>query len=178
MAIKGEKAEHRAGRALGMLRLGGLLACVWLSGCGATTASVSNPFHTSAAHAHVGQQVHLGSLWIATMSSVATQTSVEGQSAAGGETFLVVMAAFKNVSTSAQTLYTAATVVLQDAADHRYAQANVATTPAVDGIVGAGQTSAGPLYFQVPSTQRSFELAYQGLDAGDGTAVWDLTLPS
>jgi hypothetical protein len=151
---------------------------LWLAGCGSSTASVADPFHTNAPHAHVGDRVHLGSLWIATITGVSTSARVQGQAASGGNTYLVVTIAFQNATSSQQTLYTSAAMVLEDAGGRRYAQANLPSPPLLDGPVVAGKTATGPLVFEVPATQRRFQLAYQGVGSGDGTAVWDLALSS
>lgn len=157
---------------LGGLLFGGLLSLVACAG--PTMSHPSGPFDGVPRHAKVGELVHLGQTWIATITRVSTSAGQGDETPGGGDVYLILDMSFKNVTFGAQSLYTVGTLFLQDAAGRRYTQITTSFTTPPDGTVAAGATGAGTIAFVVPKSQRTFLLAY---DAGSaGHAIWDLAL--
>ena len=170
-------------RALPLLTLLFSLALVIMA-CGSTTdnAGVSTSGSSStttstAKHFKVGDQVKVGSTWVVTINSAQTHAATDLDQPKAGNTYLVIDATFKNVSSSEQDLSTLLQLSLKDATGQHYDETitTFASQPP-DGKVAAGDVSRGQVVYEVPTGQKSFTLAFTSDITSSGQVIWDISL--
>ncbi len=94
-----------------------------------------------------------------------------------GDTYLVIDASFKNVSSTEQDLSTLLQLSLKDATGQKYDETitTFAKQPP-DGKVAAGDIVRGQVVYEVPSAQKAFTLAFQSDIVSSGQVIWDIKL--
>lgn len=141
-----------------------------------TTGSTSSASSTTQ-HFKVGDQVKVGSTWVVTINSAQTHGATDVDQPKSGNTYLVIDASFKNVSSSEQNLSTLLQLSLKDSTGQKYDETitTFAQQPP-DGKVAAGDTNRGQVVFEVPSSQKSFTLAFESDIVSSGQVIWDINL--
>lgn len=152
--------------------------------CGSTTDNTgslttgSNSASTSTAkHFKVGQQVKVGNSWIVTINSAKTHAATDIDQPKAGDTYLVIDATFKNVSSAEQNLSTLLQVTLKDATGQSYDETitTFANQPP-DGKIAAGSVSRGQMVYEVPTSQKSYTLAFESDIVSSGQVIWDISI--
>jgi uncharacterized protein DUF4352 len=160
-----------------LLAVGGvIMACGSSSdNTGTSTTGDSGSSTSSAKHFQVGDQVKVGDTWVVTINSAKLHGPTEFDQPASGNTYLVVDATFKNVSSKEQTLSSALQMSLKDATGQTYEETIATfakTTP--DGKVEAGDLVRGQVVYEVPKAQKSFTFAFESDIVSSGQTIWDI----
>ena len=144
---------------------------------GSTTSGSSSSSTSTAKHFKVGDQVKVGSTWVVTINSAQPHGATDMDQPKSGNTYLVVDATFKNISSSEQDLSSLLQLSLKDSTGQKYDETvtTFAQQPP-DGKVAAGDVSRGQVVYEVPSAQKSFTLAFQSDITSSGDVVWDISL--
>lgn len=144
---------------------------------GSTTTSSTGASSSTSQHFKVGDQVKVGSTWVVTINSVQTHGPTEMDQPKSGDTYLVVDATFKNVSSSEQNLSTLLQLSLKDATGQKYDETiTTFAKSSPDGKVAAGDVARGDVVYEVPSAQKSFTLAFESDIVSSGQVVWDVNV--
>lgn len=155
-----------------------IMACGSTSANTGSNASGSSSTSTSTAkHFKVGDQVKVGSTWVVTINSVTTHGATDIDQPKSGDTYLVVDATFKNVSSSEQTLSTLIQMSVKDSTGQKYDNTitSFASQPP-DGKVEAGDVVRGQDVYEVPASQKSFTLSFESDVLSSGEVVWDINV--
>ncbi|HEX9035476.1 MAG TPA: DUF4352 domain-containing protein [Ktedonobacterales bacterium] len=156
---------------------GAIIACGGADNSGSTTSGGSSSSSSSAAHFKVGDQVKVGDTWVVTLNSVTTHGSTDIDQLNAGDTYLVLDMTFKNVSSQEQSLSSLLQLSLKDSTGQSYNETVTSFAKATpDGKVEAGGLSRGQLVFEVPSSQKSFTLAFEADITSGGQTIWDIKL--
>lgn len=144
---------------------------------GSTTTGTSATSTPAAKHFKVGQQVKVGSTWVVTVNSVTRHGATDMDQPKAGDTYLVVDATFKNISSAEQNLSTLLQVTLKDATGQSYDETitTFANQPP-DGKIAAGSVSRGQMVYETPTTQKSYTLAFESDIMSSGQVVWDISI--
>lgn len=155
-----------------------VLACGSTSANTGTTTTGSSAASTSSAkHFKVGDQVKVGSTWVVTVNSAQPHGATDMDQPKSGDTYLVIDASFKNVSSTEQDLSTLLQLSLKDATGQKYDETitTFAKQPP-DGKVAAGDIVRGQVVYEAPSAQKAFTLAFQSDIVSSGQVIWDIKL--
>lgn len=159
-----------------LLAIGGaIMACGSSSDNTGSITTGASTSSSSAKHFKVGDQVKIGDTWVVTVNSAKLHGATEFDQPKSGDTYLVIDASFKNVSSEEQELSSLLQMSLKDATGQKYTE-TIATfaksTP--DGKVAAGDILRGQLAFEVPKAQKSFTFAFESDIASSGQTIWDI----
>jgi hypothetical protein len=144
---------------------------------GTVTSGASSTSAAAAKHFKVGEQVKAGSTWVVTINSAKTHAGTDIDQPKSGDTYLVVDATFKNISSTEQDLSTLLQLSLKDSTGQKYTETitSFAQQPP-DGKVAAGDVARGQVVFEVPTAQKSFTLAFESDILSSGQIVWDISI--
>lgn len=144
---------------------------------GSVTTGSTSKTSSTAKHFKVGQQVKIGSTWIVTINSATTHAATEFDTPKAGDTYLVIDATFKNISSSEQNLSTLLQLSLKDSTGQSYDETitTFAKQPP-DGKVAAGDLNRGQIVYEVPKSQKTYTLAFEADIVSSGQVVWNITI--
>lgn len=141
-----------------------------------TAASTSTPTQQGIGHHQVGDTISTPR-WQVTINSASAYAGNANlfEVPAAGDTFLVVEGAFKNLTSTTQTLSTLQFFALQDAQGNIYTEAFFNSLTPPDGAIFAGDTARGKWGYEVPASLHAFVLIYSD-DAGQTTSIWEISI--
>lgn len=123
----------------------------------------------------VGDVVTVGTDWQVTVNSVKTSTGGDFDQPKTGDTFLEISVTMKNISAQEQDASSLIFWSLKDSTGQQYDEAVVTDAPSTpDGKVAAGDKLTGTLSYQVPLTQKQFELSFAPDPISTGQTIWKL----
>lgn len=156
---------------------GVIMACGASSDNSGSVTTGGSSSSSSSQHFKVGQQVKVGSTWVVTVNSAQTHGATDMDQLKSGDTYLVVDVSLKNVSSQEQDLSSLAQFTLKDATGQSYTETitTFANQPP-DGKVEAGSISRGQMVYEVPTTQKSFTLAFEADIVSGGETIWDISI--
>jgi hypothetical protein len=149
------------------------------SNIGTLAAATSNTDATQATTKtfKVGDVVTVGTTWQVTVNGVKTSTGGDFITPNAGNIYLEISVTLKNLSSQEQTVSTLAFWTLKDSTGQAYDQTFLTGAPkAPDGKVAAGDKLTGTLPYEVPLTQKQFELAFSPDFGSSGQTIWNLTI--
>lgn len=144
---------------------------------GTLTTGASSTAASTSKHFKVGDQVKAGNTWVVTINSAKIHAPTDIDQPASGNTYLVIDATFKNISSSEQDLSTLLQLSLKDSTGQKYDETvtTFAQQPP-DGKVAAGDIVRGQVAYEVPKAQKSFTLAFESDIVSSGQIIWDISL--
>lgn len=123
----------------------------------------------------VGDVVTVGTDWQATVNSVKTSAGGDFNEPKTGDTFLEVSVTLKNISSQEQEASSLLFWSLKDSTGQQYDEAVVTDAPSTpDGKVAAEDKLTGTLSYEVPLTQKQFELSFAPDPISTGQTIWKL----
>ena len=123
----------------------------------------------------VGDVVTVGTDWQVTVNSVKTSAGGDFDQLKTGDTFLEISVTMKNISSQEQDASSLIFWSLKDSTGQQYDEAVVTDAPSTpDGKVAAGDKLTGTLSYQVPLTQKQFELSFAPDPISSGQTIWKL----
>lgn len=123
----------------------------------------------------VGDVVTVGTDWQVTVNSVKTSAGSDFNEPKTGDTFLEISVTMKNISSQEQDASSLIFWSLKDSTGQQYDEAVVTDAPSTpDGKVAAGDKLTGTLSYQVPLTQKQFELSFAPDPISTGQTIWKL----
>lgn len=123
----------------------------------------------------VGDVVTVGTDWQVTVNSVKTSAGGNFDALKTGDTFLEISVTMKNISAQEQEASSLIFWSLKDSVGQHYDEAVVTDAPSTpDGKVAARDKLTGTLSYQVPLTQKQFELSFAPDPVSSGQTIWKL----
>lgn len=138
-------------------------------------AAVPTATPTPVGHFKVGQVVAVGGLYQVTVNGVKTATSQPYIQPAAGNIYLLLDVSVKNVGSSEQTL-SLLNYTFRDGAGVKYSQVYINANNSPWGKVEPGQLVRGQLAYEIPKSQKSFELSFESDVTQPGETIWDITV--
>ena len=168
--------------ALGILIItGALLACGaasnntgTLAGSSAPTSGAA-PTQAPAKHFKVGDIVNIGSTWQVTVNSAQISAGDDISKPKDGNEFITIDVSLKNTSNAEQTASSLGQWVFRDASGKQY-NLTFTTQAAPDGKVEPGSPLRGVLTYEVPTSTKSFTLAFEASIVDSGQTIWDISV--
>lgn len=173
--------KHRFLLLFGLVILAGtLLACGGSDNTGTSTGSsqsTSQPTQSPAKHFKIGDTVKVGDSWQVIVNSVKTDTGGTYSSLKSGDIYLLIDVSMTNISNKEQTTSSIGDWNLQGTDGQKYDSSFFSGAPsAPDGKVEAGSPSKGTLAYEVPSSVKTFQLAFAPSMFSGGQTIWDLSV--
>ena len=162
-----------------LLAIGGsILACGSSSdNSGSITSGGGSSSSTGAKHFKVGDQVKVGDTWVVTVNSAKPHGPTEFDQPKSGDTYLVIDATFKNVSSDEQNLSSLLQLSLKDSTGQKYDETIVTFVKgSPDGKVAAGDLLRGQVVYEVPKAQKAFTFAFESDIVSSGQTIWDINV--
>jgi Domain of unknown function (DUF4352) len=164
-----------------VLIVAALLACGESTNTGtkAGTGSTSStqPAVAPAQHFKTGDVVKVGNIWQVTVNSVKTDTGGQYSALKAGDVYLLVDVSMNNISTQEQNTSSLLDWTLKGTDGQKYNDSFFSGAPsAPDGKVEAGSPAKGTLVYEVPSSVKSFNLAFAPSVFTGGQTVWDISV--
>lgn len=161
-----------------------LLAC-FLAACGDTTANSGSivtpgttPTTAPTKHFKVGDTVKVGSVWQMKINSVKTSQGQDFSTPKAGNVFLLIDVSLTNISSQEQNISSALNFTLRDSTGQTITETVTSFTTPPDGKVAAGSPIRGTLAFEVPTSQKTFTLAFEASLIDSGQTIFDITAPA
>jgi hypothetical protein len=144
------------------------------------TNTVSPPTPPPSQHAHVGQTVNVGNVWMITITSAIIHlppATPEGGSilpSKSGDVWLVFQTSVKNISPVAQRI-AGLDFSLRDTAGEQYGLSYPSDAGyGLGGKVEAGAPLKGIVSFEVPPDVHDYRLAFENETIAPGQTIWDV----
>lgn len=154
-----------------------ILACGTASTGGSSVVVVGTVTAPPApTHFKVGQQVKVGSTWLITVNSVKANTGDGIFQPASGNVYVVVDITLHNESAQPQDVSSVASFTFKDATGQEYTESFTDIGKPPDGTVAVGDLLRGQLVYEVPTSQKTFTLAFQANILDTSSTIWDITL--
>ncbi len=156
-----------------------IIAVAAASGGHASTSNTSASSNTtsSAKTFKVGDVVTVGTDWQVTVNTVKTSTGDNFDQPKSENIFLEASVTLKNISSQAQTVSSLVSWTLKDAAGQAYTESIVINAPKPpDGSVAAGDKLTGTLSYEVPQSQKQFELAFSPDIVSSDQTIWNVSV--
>jgi uncharacterized protein DUF4352 len=169
---------------LPLLSLLGVLALVIMA-CGGSSSNTGTSVGTSngtattgssggSKHFKVGDQVKVGDTYIVTVNSFKTNAGDSFFKPKAGNTFVVVDASIKNVSSQEKNISSLLQFNLKDSTGQKYTETIISGATPPDGKLAASDTLRGQLAYEVPTSQHDFTFAFEADAFSSGQTLWDL----
>jgi uncharacterized lipoprotein YehR (DUF1307 family) len=149
------------------------------TGTSVATTSTPSPGNTPTAtptpvgHFKVGQTVNVGNLDQVTVNSVKTETGEQYITPTPGNIYLLIDITVKNISTAEQQL-SEINYTFRDVTGVSYSQVYINAKNSPWGKAEPQQLIRGQLAYEVPSSQKTFTLAFQAVFTSPGQTIWDI----
>jgi hypothetical protein len=145
-----------------------------------TTNTVSPPTPPPTQHAHVGQTVNVGNVWMITLQSATIHrppATPEGGSilpSKPGDVWLVFQTSVKNISPVAQRI-AGLDFSLRDTSGEQYGLSYPGDAGyGLGGKVEAGAPLKGIVSFEVPPDVHDYRLTFENETIAPGQTIWDV----
>ncbi len=162
-----------------LLAIGGaIIACgSSTDNSGSLTTGGSSSSSSTTKHFKVGDQVKVGDTWVVTVNSAKLHGPTEFDQPKSGDTYLVVDASFKNISSKEQDLSSLLQMGLKDATGQTYTETITGfASSSPDGKIEAGDILRGQLVFEVPKSQTAFTFDFEADPVSGGQTIWDINV--
>lgn len=159
------------------LAIGGAILAYLSTSGGAGAAASSTPSPSSANHFTIGEQVKTGDVWVVTLNSAKLHDPTIFDRPSAGDTYLVLDATFKNVSSRSRILSSTLQMRLESPTGQAYDRTIVTfSSSSPDGPIAAGDLLRGQLVYEVPKGSKAFIFAFQPDIMTSGQTLWDINL--
>lgn len=136
--------------------------------------------HKNPQHFKVGDRVNVGGTWQVVVNSVKTNTCFGFSTPKSGYVYLEIDVTLTNISGIEQHTSSMMDWYLADRTGQKYnEESSISGGPlSPNGNVEAGSPMRGTLSYEVPSTQKSFTLAFKPDLFAPGQTTWDISVSS
>jgi Domain of unknown function (DUF4352) len=146
-----------------------------LAGNGTTNTNAA-PTQAPAKHFKPGDQVNVGANWQVTVNTAKTSQGDSFITPKSGNQYLLIDVSLKNISNKEEVASSLAQWALRDTTGQQYTETIVTDATAPDGKVEAGSPLRGVLAYEVPTSTKSFTLAFENDLLSSGQTIWDIAL--
>jgi len=133
---------------------------------------------TTSQHFKVGDQVTVNTDWKAVVNSVTTDDGGQFSALKSGDTYLVLDVALTNTSSKTQTVSSILMFTLKDGTGQKYDESiDTNVSASLGGDVEPGGVERGTLVYEVPTSLKTFTLAFEPDLLSTNQTIWDVSEP-